>query len=48
MNLNETGEDNVEIRDGPLIQNNYTPLQSLVDFVYPSLLQNMMNPNFFL
>ncbi|KAL6505005.1 hypothetical protein OROGR_024822 [Orobanche gracilis] len=44
---NESGEYEVSIPDELLIKESGDPLQDLVDFAYPKLLQNMENSSFF-
>ncbi|RDX80526.1 hypothetical protein CR513_38920, partial [Mucuna pruriens] len=41
MDSNENGEGNIDILDDLLITHSDKPLLSLVDFVYPDILQNM-------
>ena len=47
MDVNENGECMVEIPEELLIINTDVPLLSLVEFVYPQFVVNMMNPNYF-
>jgi len=47
MNLNENGEFMVEIPKQLLITNTNLPLLSLVEFVYPQFVVNMMKPGYF-
>jgi ATP-dependent DNA helicase PIF1 len=46
-NANEGGEIPIKIPDDILIHDNVDPLRALIDFVYPDILQNMTNANFF-
>nr|KYP57723.1 hypothetical protein KK1_003993 [Cajanus cajan] len=48
MNLNENGEGEFDIFDELLIQQIDNLLLSLVDFVYPNILENTKDPSFFL
>ena len=47
MDVNENGECMVEIPEELLIINTDLPLLSLVEFVYPQFVVNMMKPNYF-
>ncbi|XP_027938803.1 ATP-dependent DNA helicase RRM3-like [Vigna unguiculata] len=47
IDVNENGEYMVEIPEELLIINTDVPLLSLVEFVYPQFVVNMMNPNYF-
>ncbi|KAL4558213.1 hypothetical protein LXL04_036411 [Taraxacum kok-saghyz] len=41
------GEAMIDIPDDLLINDSFYPIGSLIDFVYPSIVQNVKNPNFF-
>ena len=47
IGFNENGECSVEIPHDLLIEATETPLLSLVNFVYPNFLTNMVSPGYF-